>query len=288
MADIKKAYSDNVSGDFFVDSTCINCDTCRQLAPAVFADQGAHSYVFAQPVNTAEKRNATRALLCCPTGSIGTIAANQAKTVMKDLPLLIEDNVYYSGFNSPKSYGGNSFFIQHAEGNWLVDSPKYLPHLVKRFRDLGGIRYIFLTHQDDVAEADRYATEFGAMRIIHRADLNSQPKSELVIDGDDTIEFAAEFQIIPVPGHTRGHMVLLYKSKYLFTGDHLCYDRDKKDLYAFRTHCWYSFEEQTRSMAKLLDYNFEWVLAGHGDRIKLPVDQMQTRLKALIERMQKS
>ena len=68
----------------------------------------------------------------------------------------------------------------------------------------------------------------------------------------------------------------------------LCYDRDEKDLYAFRTHCWYSFEEQTRSMAKLLDYNFEWVLAGHGDRIKLPVDQMQTRLKALIERMQKS
>ncbi|MDQ5965086.1 MAG: fold metallo-hydrolase [Cyanobacteriota bacterium erpe_2018_sw_39hr_WHONDRS-SW48-000098_B_bin.30] len=288
MADIKKAYADNVSGQFFVDSTCINCDTCRQLAPAVFADQGAHSYVFAQPVDAGATRAATRALICCPTGSIGTIAANQAKTVMKDLPLLIEDNVYYSGFNSPKSYGGNSFFIQHAEGNWLVDSPKYLPHLVKRFRDLGGIRYIFLTHQDDVAEADRYATEFGAMRIIHRADLNSQPKSELVIDGDDTIEFAAEFQIIPVPGHTRGHMVLLYKSKYLFTGDHLCYDRDEKDLYAFRTHCWYSFEEQTRSMAKLLDYNFEWVLAGHGDRIKLPADQMQTRLKALIERMQKS
>lgn len=287
MADIKKAYAENVTGEFFVDSTCINCDTCRQLAPTTFADQGAHSYVFAQPGNSVQKRNATRALLCCPTGSIGTIAANQAKTVMKDLPLLIEDNVYYSGFNSPKSYGGNSFFIQHAEGNWLVDSPKYLPHLVKRFRDLGGIRYIFLTHQDDVAEADRYATEFGAMRIIHRADLNSQPKSELVIDGSDTIEFAAEFQIIPVPGHTRGHMVLLYKSKYLFTGDHLCYDRDDADLYAFRTHCWYSWEEQTRSMAKLLDYSFEWVLAGHGERVKYDAKEMHARLETLVERMKK-
>ena len=36
MADLKKKLSTNVAGDFFVDSTCINCDTCRQLAPATF------------------------------------------------------------------------------------------------------------------------------------------------------------------------------------------------------------------------------------------------------------
>ena len=40
--------------------------------------------------------------------------------------------VYYCGFNSPKSFGGNSYFIEHPEGNWLVDSPKFLPQLVKR------------------------------------------------------------------------------------------------------------------------------------------------------------
>jgi hypothetical protein len=33
MADYKKRVPNNLAGKFFVDSTCINCDTCRQLAP---------------------------------------------------------------------------------------------------------------------------------------------------------------------------------------------------------------------------------------------------------------
>src|SRR5713226_9663986 len=104
MADLKKKLSTNVEGDFFVDTTCINCDTCRQLAPKSFADQGEYSFVFAQPQTDGDVRAATRALLCCPTGSIGTRQKNDAKTVMEDLPSSIEDEVYYCGFNSPKSY----------------------------------------------------------------------------------------------------------------------------------------------------------------------------------------
>ena len=38
MANTKRAYSDNVSGDFFVDETCIDCDMCRQIAPSVFQE----------------------------------------------------------------------------------------------------------------------------------------------------------------------------------------------------------------------------------------------------------
>ncbi|HEY9679263.1 MAG TPA: MBL fold metallo-hydrolase [Drouetiella sp.] len=285
MADINKAVPENTSGDFFVDTTCINCDTCRQLAPESFADQGDFSYVFAQPESAAAVRAATRALLCCPTGSIGTRAKNESKTVMQDLPLQLDENVFYCGFNSPKSYGGNSFFVQHPDGNWLIDSPKYLPHLVEQFKKLGGIKYLFLTHQDDVAEASRYATEFGAQRIIHRSEISSQPGSEIVIENNDVVKFSDEFTIIPVPGHTRGHMVLLYKSKYLFTGDHLAYDPDVAELVAFRRHCWYSWEEQTTSMERLLDYDFEWVLAGHGNRHKLARADAHAQLEQLVERM---
>lgn len=285
MADINKVVPENVPGDFFVDKTCINCDTCRQLAPASFADQGDFSFVFAQPTDESSVRAATRALLCCPTGSIGTKATNNAKNVMEDLPLLLEGNVYYCGFNSPKSYGGNSFFIQHSDGNWLIDSPKYLPHLVKQFRQLGGVDYIFLTHQDDVAEAERYAIEFGAKRIIHRSEISSQPGSEIVIENNEPVQFAEQFTIIPTPGHTRGHMVLLYANKYLFTGDHLSYDPATSQLIAFRRHCWYSWEEQIESMERLLNYDFDWVLAGHGDRKKLTRNQMKEQLSHLIERM---
>ena len=33
MASLAKLLPENVPGEFFVDSTCIDCDTCRQLAP---------------------------------------------------------------------------------------------------------------------------------------------------------------------------------------------------------------------------------------------------------------
>ena len=285
MADVNKIVAENIGGDFFVDSTCINCDTCRQLAPATFQDQGEHSFVYAQPGGDQDRRAATLALLCCPTGSIGTRGTNTAKDVLSDLPLLIADDVYYCGFNSAKSYGGNSFFVRHPGGNWLIDSPKFLPHLVKSFTNLGGIRYIFLTHRDDVAEAARYAREFGAQRIIHRLELSAQPASEMVIDGADTVKIADEFLVIPTPGHTEGHMVILYKDRFLFGGDHLAFDPASKSLYAFRHHCWYSWTEQTRSMERLLAYRFEWVLAGHGNRGRLPADEMREKLQELIERM---
>jgi glyoxylase-like metal-dependent hydrolase (beta-lactamase superfamily II)/ferredoxin len=287
MADLKKRYADNMAGEFFVDSTCIDCDTCRQLAPEIFEDAGDYSFVYAQPQTDEETRKALRALLACPTGSIGTLHKHNTKEIVEDFPIHLEDTVYYCGFNSPKSYGGNSYFVQHPEGNWLIDSPKYLPHLVKRFEGLGGIQYIFLTHRDDVAEASKYAKTFGSQRIIHRADLSAQPDAEIVVEGHESIELRAipDFLIIPTPGHTRGHCVLLYKNRFLFTGDHLWWSRNLKRLNASEEVCWYSWAEQTKSMEKLRNFTFEWVLPGHGQQMKLSSDAMQQELGALVERM---
>jgi len=285
MADPHKIVSTNAPGNFIVDTTCINCDTCRQLAPGTFEDAGDYSSVFHQPETDAEVLAATRALLCCPTGSIGTKERNDAKEVKAQFPLLIEENIFYSGFNSPDSYGANSFFIEDKGGNWLIDSHKYLPFLCDRFESLGGIKYIFLTHRDDVADAQKYAEKFSSSRIIHRDDLSAQPQAEIIIEGYSAQSFAENFKIIPVPGHTKGHMVLLYKNKYLFTGDHLAFDPERSRVYAFRNHCWYSWEEQTASMERLSEFDFEWILAGHGDRVKLPLSAMKQQMRALVKRM---
>jgi hypothetical protein len=51
MANPKLRLRENAAGSFFVDSSCIDCDTCRQLAPAVFRDHGGQSSVFHQPQN---------------------------------------------------------------------------------------------------------------------------------------------------------------------------------------------------------------------------------------------
>ncbi|MGZ4974708.1 MAG: Calx-beta domain-containing protein, partial [Limisphaerales bacterium] len=48
------------------------------------------------------------------------------------------DGVWYCGFNSRKSFGGNSYFVQHPAGNWLVDSPRFVEHLAARFAEMGG------------------------------------------------------------------------------------------------------------------------------------------------------
>jgi len=285
VADHRKLVPECVPGEFFVDTTCIDCDTCRQLAPDTFAETGEYAFVHAQPADPEGTRRALRALVSCPTGSIGTRGRNRAAEAMADFPLVLEGDVHYCGFNSPKSYGGNSYFLRHPAGNWLVDAPKWQTRLVRRFEDMGGIDRIFLTHRDDVADAERYAQHFNARRIIHRDELDSQPGAEDVIDGRDPIALADDFLAIPTPGHTRGHCVLLYRERFLFTGDHLWWDRGDERLGASRSYCWYSWPEQIRSMERLLEYPFEWVLPGHGQRAHRPADEMHARLIELVARM---
>ena len=285
MADQTKRLSTNTDGNFFVDSTCINCDTCRQLAPASFAENGEYSSVFRQPNGESERCQAYQALLACPVGSIGAVVPDKAqmRAATDSFPMLIEDNVYYNGFNSEKSYGANSYFIRHPAGNWLVDSPRYMKRLEDFFERKGGIAYIFLTHEDDIGDAPRYARRFGAKRIIHRADADAQPDAEWIVDGLEPMTAAPGFTIIPVPGHTDGSMALHVNDRYLFTGDHMSWDRESNGLRLATVYVW---DEETlrRSAAKLLELSFEWVLPGHGDRIHLPSDRMKEELRFLLER----
>lgn len=285
MANPTKRVAENVAGDFFVDSTCIDCDACRQIAPAVFGKAAETSFVKAQPASTTDRRQALRALLACPTGSIGCLGDSDVKVVMKDFPLEVEMPVYYCGFNSPKSYGGNSYFIKHPGGNWLIDSPKFIKPLVRQLEALGGVSNIFLTHRDDVADAERYAEHFRGRRIIHREELKSQPNAEVVLDGDGPWELAPGYRAIATPGHTKGHCVLLFRDHFLFTGDHLDWDRDEQQLAASEDYCWYSWPRQAESMRRLANYHFEWVLPGHGQKVWLPADEMREQIVRLAESM---
>ena len=285
MANSSKRLDSNIAGNFYVDGTCINCDTCRQLAPKTFEEIGEFSAVFCQPENDDHIHRAYQALLACPVGSIGTEQSepSRVQAAMASFPLHLEDGVSYCGFNSDKSFGANSFFVAHPDGNWLVDSPRYVKHLVEAFERQGGIARIFLTHEDDVADAGKYAAHFGAKRIIHRADAEAMPDAEWVIDGDDDSELSAGFVAIPVPGHTPGSMALLYREKFLFTGDHLWWNPQSKSLGAPTRLVWRK-RVLVDSIQKLLDYRFEWVLAGHGDRVRLSVEEMRGHLQTLVAR----
>jgi glyoxylase-like metal-dependent hydrolase (beta-lactamase superfamily II)/ferredoxin len=284
MANPRQRLDTNVQGNFFVDATCINCDTCRQLAPDSFQEVGECSAVTMQPESDERLHQAYQALLACPVGSIGTERSDKTRLqqAISSFPLLLEAGVFYCGFNSQKSFGANSYFIRHSEGNWLVDSPRYIKHLVDAFERMGGLRYIFLTHEDDVADAARYAARFGATRIIHRADAAAMRDAEWVVDGSEVIPLTPQFNLIPVPGHTPGSSALLYDERFLFTGDHLWWEPETRSLQAPRRLVWRS-REMVQSLEKLLDYRFEWVLAGHGDRNKLNPEAMRRQLRLLVE-----
>lgn len=281
MARERDAIAENTSGDFFVDGTCIDCDLCRQLAPEVFArsDRAGQSYVAAQPAPVGEQR-ALMALVTCPTSSIGTRERHDTRAAASAFPEPILENAYFCGYASESSYGASSYLIVREGGNVLVDSPRFAKLLVERIAALGGVRWMFLTHQDDVADHAKFAARFGCERVIHRADIRGGTRDcERILDGDT--ELAPDLRAIHVPGHTRGSMALLHRD-ILFSGDHLWATDDQRGLEAGPDVCWYSWPEQKRSIAKLAEYRFLHVLPGHGRRFTAAsVEAMRAELVRL-------
>ena len=288
MANLELRLPDNVPGDFFVDSTCIDCDACRQIAPETFSEDGDYSVVYHQPQAEDETRRALMALVACPTASIGTLEHHDAHLGIDAFPEKIVDNIYFCGFTAESSFGAWSYLIVRPAdegGNVLVDSPRFATQLVKRIEALGGVRKMFLTHRDDVADHERFAEKFGCERIMHADDGAARFGVETILRGGDTVELGRDLMAIPVPGHTRGHTVLLYRQKFLFSGDHLAWSPNRNTLIAFRGACWYSWPEQIKSMARLLDYDFEWVLPGHGRIHHDSRDEMHRHLEHCVDWM---
>jgi glyoxylase-like metal-dependent hydrolase (beta-lactamase superfamily II)/ferredoxin len=265
MASLSERYPDNAAGDFYVDRTCIDCDACRRIAPAVFAEASDHSYVARQPASAQERRRALMALVACPTGSIGTVSRQNVRPALEAFPEPVAENVSFCGFTSESSFGAWSYFIERPEGNVLVDSPKAVNRLLHHFEERGGVASMFLTHRDDVADHEAFARRFGCERILHERDVTASTRGvERKLSGDEPARLDDDLVAIPTPGHTRGHAVLLYRDRFLFTGDHLAWSSRRNGLVAFRDACWYSWDKQILSMERLLDFSFEWILPGHG------------------------
>jgi glyoxylase-like metal-dependent hydrolase (beta-lactamase superfamily II)/ferredoxin len=288
MANILERLPENVPGDFFVDSSCIDCDTCSQLAPAIFHDHGEQCSVYQQPENEADTRLALMALVACPTGSIGTTEHHDARIGIDAFPSLVAENVYFCGFTSESSFGGWSYLVVRPEsegGNLLIDSPRFATQLVKRIEKLGGVKRMLLTHRDDVADHELFRKKFGCERVMHADDGAARLGVEKIIKGDQPVRLTDDLLAIPTPGHTRGHMVFLYKDKFLFTGDHLAWSPRKQTLTAFRSVAWYSWAKQTESMSNLAQYDFEWVLPGHGSQHHDTKQNMRYHLQTCIDWM---
>jgi len=94
---------------------------------------------------------------------------------------------------------------------------------------------------------------------------------EIKLSGSAEIAIAPDLLIIPVPGHTKGHTVLLYQQ-----------------LAAFKDFCWYSWQELIDSMEKLAHYDFEWVLPGYGRRYHGSLAEVKQEMQKCLTWMKKA
>ena len=285
MANPARRLPDNVAGDFYVDATCIDCDTCRWMAPRTFTSHGDHSVVHEQPKTDADVRDALRALVACPTASIGATQKHDVAAAVASFPEEIAPGVFHCGYHSEKSFGAASYLIVRDGGNVLVDSPRFAAPLVKRIEELGGVATMFLTHRDDVADHAKFRERFGCERVIHADDADAA-ETERAIAGTDPVPLADDLVVIPVPGHTPGSACLLWRNEVLFSGDHLAWSARLRELYAFRDACWMDWSVQVASMKRLAAFDFEWVLPGHGRRAHFAKDEMRRRMARCVAWME--
>lgn len=73
MADKNDKFSTNTPGKFYVDTQCIDCNLCRDTAPANFKhnEGGGHSFVCKQPETPEEEALCKEAMEACPVEAIG-------------------------------------------------------------------------------------------------------------------------------------------------------------------------------------------------------------------------
>jgi ferredoxin len=83
MAERTERLAQNAAGAYYVDSSCVDCDLCRNTAPDFFKrhDEIGMSFVYHQPSTPEELALAEEARQGCPSESIGNDAIVESTPV---------------------------------------------------------------------------------------------------------------------------------------------------------------------------------------------------------------
>ena len=273
-------------GDWFVDTTCIDCDAARHVAPGLIGtDASGRSVFLRQPESEEDVRMAWRAVEVCPTRSVGHLTIRRPPEPV--FPHDLGNGVFRLGHNARSSFGAHSYLVTRPVGNVMIDSPRWTREVYEPLDDRGGLATILLSHRDDVADADRYAERFGAEVWIHADDRVAAPYATGLIDGTDPVKLREDIVAFPVPGHTKGSVLYLVDGHLLFSGDSLAWNPRREQLMAFRDACWYSWPEQRASLARFAEsgLSFDRLFCGHGWSHDAPAAAFAASLRDLVTRM---
>lgn len=279
------ARSESADGaDWYVDERCTNCDVARQLAPELIGEVAGRSEILRQPLDAAEERRLHAAAFACHTRSIRS--SDRLDPELDPFPLRLDDTVHLCGHNSSHTAGANSYLVERPSGTLLmVDTPRWSEALAARYEKLGTVTDVLLTHRDHAAHGRRYADRFGARLWIHEGDLDAAPDADRVLRGVEPARITRGVLAHPFPGHTEGSVLYVVDERYCFSGDSFYWSRSMDDIEVAESVTWYSVQELAASLARTAGrLRFEWLLPGHGDRKRLPAQQMAQRMRQLTER----
>lgn len=73
----------------------------------------------------------------------------EVNSVQNSFPIPVEgvEGAYHCGFHDEKSFGSTSYLLVRPEGNIMIDCPRFNPVLSRKLEELGGFKWIFLTHK---------------------------------------------------------------------------------------------------------------------------------------------
>ena len=142
----------------------------------------------------------------------------------------------YASEPEPLGFGPSleirAFLLQREPGNLLVYRSGALERGAETLDDLGGISRQYLNHFHEASPAcDWVAGTFRAPLYVHKED--AAAAAEVCNVGatfSERHKLDEDFEIIPVPGHTRGATAFLWDSgqhRVLFTGDTVFFGRDR-------------------------------------------------------------
>jgi len=150
---------------------------------------------------------------------------------------------------SSSTYGGKGFLVTGPKYNLMVDTPACTRRVLDAVRIVGGLRYVFLSHRDEIGEiADLHRATGGAV-IMHRSEADRVPCGvDLVFDTDFEVEPGVT--VIHTPGSSPGSSCLLVHRgdlRVLFTGNHVP-------------------RRGGQGTRRLLELEFDYIIPSHSDR----------------------
>ena len=275
-----QAHLSNVAGPWFVDTRCIRCDSARNWAPGLIGmDADGRSFVASQPIGEAQEAAMWRAAAACPTKSIGS--RDHPREPAGVFPYQLTSGVFALGNNALSSFAAHSFLVVRADGNLMIDSPRFNRALAASVDDLGGVAHVLLSHRDDVADADRWAERYNARVWIGEADADAAPFATDLTGNDGVTVISPGVVSIPAPGHTKGHVVYHINDNFLFTGDTLHWNHRRGELDVFPKQTFFSWLVLADTMDLLATLTVEWVFAGHGMWRWVGTDEWSSRMTTL-------